>query len=196
MPLLTAILDACVLYGDRPRDLLIRLARPGRERKAAMYRARWTDAIHDEWTSNLKANRPDLAPEKIDRTRALIDLAVPDCLVTDYEPLIGGILLPDEGDRHVVAAAIRGEADLVVTYNLKDFPREALAPYGLEAQDPDSFALALAESDPLGFVETFAEMVVSLHKPPVTPSQVLEKLIQGGMPGVARWLAERMPGMR
>jgi len=64
---------------------------------------------------------------------------VRDCLVTGYESLIQAITLPDPDDRHVVAAAIRAGADVVVTYNLKDFPEASLKPYGIEAQHPDDF---------------------------------------------------------
>jgi PIN domain len=190
--LLTAVLDACVLYGDRPRDLLIRLARPGRSRQAGMYQARWTEAIHDEWTTALKTNRPDLVPEKIDRTRALMDRAILDCLIIGYEPLISAIVVPDPKDRHVVAAAIQGKADLIVTINLKDFPAEALAPYNLEAQHPDDFIMTLAESDPTGVLETIAEMRMSLRKPPVTTEELLLSLKRDGLPRVARWVPEAL----
>jgi hypothetical protein len=62
-----------------------------------------------------------------------------DCLVEQFEPLIAGLDLPDPGDRHVLAAAIRGRADVIVTRNLRDFPPDRLAPYGIEAQHPDTF---------------------------------------------------------
>ena len=52
--------------------------------------------------------------------------AVEDCLIEDYEPLIDSLELPDLDDRHVLAAAIRGRADLIVTYNLKDFPEKIM----------------------------------------------------------------------
>jgi hypothetical protein len=64
---------------------------------------------------------------------------VRDCLVTGYESLIPALTLPDPDDRHVLAAAVRAGADVIVTFNLKDFPAEALAPYGIEAQHPDEF---------------------------------------------------------
>ena len=64
---------------------------------------------------------------------------VRDCLVTGYESLIPALTLPDPDDRHVLAAAIRAGADLIVTFNLKDFPAGALAPYGIKARHPDEF---------------------------------------------------------
>lgn len=104
-----------------------------------LYRAKWTDAIHDEWIRNVLKNRPDLRPEQLKRTRDLMNAHVRDCLVTGYETLINAVTLPDPDDRHVLSAAIRAGADLIVTFNLKDFPEKHLKPYGIQAQHPDEF---------------------------------------------------------
>jgi hypothetical protein len=93
--------------------------------------------VYEEWKRNLLKNRPDLTREKLERTRQLMDKAAPDALVTGYEHLIPGLVLPDEADRHVLAAAIRSGASLIVTCNLADFPPEALSPFDIEAQHPD-----------------------------------------------------------
>lgn len=106
-----------------------------------LFRAKWTDKIHDEWIRNLLINRPDLDPKKLDRTRSLMDSAVPDCLVVGYEQLITAVDLPDEDDRHVLAAAIHCNADAIITFNLKDFPPGQLATYHIEPQHPDEFVL-------------------------------------------------------
>src|SRR5436309_15327350 len=121
MPTPTVILDACVLYPAPLRDLLLWLALLG------LYRPRWTEMIHDEWMRSLLKERPDLTRDRLERTRDLMDKAVPDCLVAGYEGLIAGITLPDPDDRHVLAAAIHGNAEIIVTYNLKDFPTDTLA---------------------------------------------------------------------
>lgn len=106
------------------RNLLLRLA------LADLFRVRWTDRIHEEWIRSVLAQRPDLLPEQLGRTRDLMDRAVPDCLVTGYEGLIDTLDLPDLDDRHVLAAAIRSQASVIVTYNLRDFPvRGADAPW-------------------------------------------------------------------
>lgn len=99
--------------------------------------ARWTEAIHDEWTRNVLLNRPDLKPAQLARTRTLMDSSVLDCVVTGYEDLTESVSLPDYGDRHVLAAAMGCEAEIIVTFNLKDFPTEVLKPFGIEAQHPD-----------------------------------------------------------
>lgn len=116
---LTALFDACVLYSASLRDLLLCLA------KTDMFRARWTEAINDEWVRNLKAHRPELA-DKIDRTRIAVNKSVPDCLVVGYEGLIPALASINHKDRHVVAAAICGRADVIVTFNLSDFPKDHL----------------------------------------------------------------------
>lgn len=114
---------------------------------SGLYRARWTDEIHCEWKRNLLKNRPDLSTEQLDRTSQLMDLAIPDACVDNYEDLIVGLSLPDDDDRHVLAAAIRCGADVIVTFNLKDFPIRSLEPYGIEAQHPDEFVENLFHLD-------------------------------------------------
>ena len=127
------VYDACVLYPSIVRDVLIRVAIEG------TVRAHWSDQILDEVFRNLKKNRPDLDPANLDRTRSLMCEALEDATVTGYESIIDGLVLPDPDDRHVLAAAIRAGAQLIVTVNLKDFPAPALDPFGIEAKGPDDF---------------------------------------------------------
>lgn len=136
----TAIYDACVLYPAPLRDFLMWLGLSGR------FHARWSPQIHDEWKRNLLINRPDLTSAQLDRTSGLMDLAIPDGLVTGHETLITGLTLPDADDRHVLAAAIRCNASVIVTFNEKDFPASALAPYGIEAQHPTSSSTTCSTS--------------------------------------------------
>ena len=86
-----------------------------------LYRARWTERIHDEWTRNVLRQRPNHKAEDLQRTRALMNQHVRDSLLTGYEHLEASIEPPDPDDRHVAAAAIQGGAHLIVTFNLKDF---------------------------------------------------------------------------
>ena len=118
-----AVLDANVLYPARVRDLLLRLAIAGH------YRARWTERILDECFSNLLADRPDLPAERLDRTRGLMNVAVPDAIVRDYDHLIEQLDLPDPSDRHVLAAAIVASADIVVTSNLGRLQSRPASPF-------------------------------------------------------------------
>ncbi len=87
------MLDVCVLYPAPLRDLLLSLA------AASLYRAKWSQQIHDGWTRNLLENRPDLDPERLRTTCTRMNTAVPDSLVTGYEDLIGSLQLPD-GEYH------------------------------------------------------------------------------------------------
>lgn len=128
-----ALYDACVLHPAPLRDLLMHLAVSG------LYRARWTNRIHEEWIRSVLARRPDVLREALERSRQAMDDHVDDCLVSGYEGLESQLALPDPDDRHVVAAAILCQAGTIVTYNLKDFPEDVLAPLGITAQHPDQF---------------------------------------------------------
>lgn len=127
----TAFLDAAVLYPAPLRDLLLELA------VSDLCRAKWSNTVHVEWINALLRSRDDLTRDRLERTRHLMNAHVRDALVTDFDQLIGILQLPDLDDRHVLAAAIKGRADLIVTANLKDFPRSKPAPWGIEAQHPD-----------------------------------------------------------
>ncbi|KAF0281978.1 hypothetical protein BA900_08285 [Spiribacter roseus] len=155
------------------RDFLIRLATAG------LFAAKWTDRIHHEWTRNLLAQRPDLAGA-LERTRSLMDHAVHDCLVEGYEPLIEGLSLPDPDDRHVLAAAIRAGAQSIVTINLKDFPASSLAPYGVEAVHPDTFAEQQLDLHEGAVVTTAKRHRGALRNPPKSVDEYLETLAAQG----------------
>jgi hypothetical protein len=171
----TVVYDACVLYPAPLRDLLMHLA------LSDLYRARWSDMIHDEWMRSVLASRPDLSREQLDRTRQLMNAHVRDCLVQGFEFLIPSIELPDPADRHVVAAAIHSGASLIVTFNLKDFPPDVLGRYRLAAQHPDDFIVDLMELHPAGVLEAAARHRRSLKNPPKTAEEYLEILAAQGL---------------
>ena len=177
----TAIDDANVLYPAPLRDLFVRLAQAG------LVRARWTDAIHDEWVRNVQADNPSLSPERLSRTRALMNDAVRDCLVTGYEDLIDTLSLPDPDDRHVLAAAIRVDAEVIVTFNLKDFPADVLARHNVEAIHPDNFLLSLFDAAPGPVCTAVKRQRAGLHNPPKSAGEFLATLeSQGIVQTVAR----------
>lgn len=174
-----ALLDANVLYSAPMRDLLIQLAQTN------LFKAKWTEDIHREWIDALLRNELRRDRATLERTRDLMDRAVRDCLVTDYEPLISALVLADERDRHVLAAAIVGRCDVIVTQNLKDFPAHALAPYGIEAQHPDEFLsnhLALA---PGLFCDAVRKLRARLKNPPYSVEDYLGTLTQQGLVATA-----------
>ena len=172
----TVLYDACVLYPAPLRDLLVHLA------LLDAVRAKWSDAIHDEWTRNVLANRPDLTAVQLARTRALMDRHVRDCLVTGYEELIPTLALPDPDDRHVLAAAVHAGATVILTFNLKDFPPAVLAPHAVEAVHPDEFISRLLAEQPALVCEAVKRQRASLKKPPKTVDEFLPTLDQCGLP--------------
>lgn len=140
------------------------------------FRARWSARIHHEWKSNLLLNRADLTRAQLDRTSALMDQAIPDSLVTGYEALIAGLTLPDPEDRHVLAAAIRGKAGIIVTFNGKDFPRTTLLPYGIETLHPDRFIETLYDLDQAMVVAAARRQRAQLKNPPLEVERYLDIL--------------------
>lgn len=167
--------DACVLYPAPFRDLLVRLGNTG------VVRARWSAAILDECFRNILKQRPDLKPEALDRTRELMTRAVPDCMVTNFESLIEGLVLPDVDDRHVVAAAIRAGAQTIVTFNLDDFPTDRLAPYNIEAKHPDDFVIDTIDLSPGSVAKVVADQAAALRSPPRSIAELLDRLRDQGL---------------
>jgi len=164
-----------VLYPAPIRDTLMWLA------KTDLFRARWTDKIHDEWISSLLKKRPDLSPEDLAVTRQKMDSNVLDCLVTGYHDLISGLQLPDDGDRHVLAAAITCSADAIVTFNLKHFPQECLDKYGIEAIDPDDFVILQMGLSKHTVLHAVKKQRENLRNPPKTIDEFLSSLEQCGL---------------
>ena len=105
-----------------------------------------------------------------------MDQHFPSAIVTGYEPLIGRLDLPDPKDRHVVAAAVRGGANVIVTQNLRDFPAERLAPYKLQAQHPDKFISELFESQYDDVLAAVRDHRAALRNPPRSPDEHLKAL--------------------
>ena len=121
--------------------------------------------INDEWTRSLLANRPDIPAAQIEFTKAMMARAVPDGLVEGYERLIATLELPDPDDCHVLAAAITAQADVIVTLNLRDFPREVLQPHDIEAWSPDQFLRILSDVAPEGMIAAARDCRARLAKP-------------------------------
>jgi len=155
-----------------------------------LFRAHWTADIHAEWMRNVAADRPDIDPAQLERTRELMDAHVRDCLVEGYENLIPSIELPDEDDRHVLAAAIVAGADVIVTYNLKDFPSDTLNPYGIEAQHPDEFVAHLIDIAPTQVCAAVATIRARLQRPPRTAIEYIDILERQRLPQTAAALRD------
>ena len=157
-----------MLYSFPKRDLLLHLASVG------LYVPKWTALIHDEWTRNLLRKRPDLMRTQLEHTIANMRGAFPDADVVDFEELICSMNLPDVDDRHVLAAAVRCHADVIVTDNIKDFPAGPLKFYNLEVQTPDAFASMLIDLHPQQYQVAFRKLASMLKNPPRTNEEILE----------------------
>jgi predicted nucleic acid-binding protein len=179
-----AVLDANVLYPAPLRDYLLRLA------SLELYKPKWTNDIQEEWIRNLLINRPDLKRENLELTQNAMNSAFPDANITNYEELISGLQLPDEKDRHILAAAIRGNADVIVTFNLKDFPPDYLRLYDIEVQDPDEFISNLISLDKHNSENALQNLIKSLRNPPKSREEVLETLAKCGLTNAVSMLNE------
>lgn len=188
-----AILDANVLYVAELRDLLLTLADHG------LFHPRWTSRIQQEWTTNLLQNRPDIPPERLGRTTMLMELAFPAALIApeSYERLERDLKgLPNPDDLHVLAAAVAGQRHVIVTYNLRDFPDQALVKHGLAARHPDDFLHELYQTTPAEFLEAVDRLLGRLRNPVTTRQAYIDRLTHHGLPRIAAALARGQWGDR
>lgn len=172
---LTAVLDANVLYPAPVRDILLSLARE------KLFQPKWTDKINEEWSVNLKKNRLDITSTAIKNTVHQMNTAFPDAKINGYESWIDQLELPDKDDRHVLAAAIRGKADVIVTFNLDDFPVSALQKFDIEPIHPDDFIVNLIDIDPEKSKIAFTKLVERLKNPPRDAEYVLNMFEKCGL---------------
>jgi predicted nucleic acid-binding protein len=162
------LLDACVLVPYPLVDVLLRLADEG------IYRPLWSEDILTE-TRRTLIDVLDMAPEKADkRLNAMRDSFI-DAEVTGYEELIPS-MRNHEKDRHVLAAAVRERAEVIVTTNLKDFPTEAVEPYHIEVRHPDEFLLDQIDLYEDATRSALQGIVNAYANPPFTPHQILDAL--------------------
>jgi predicted nucleic acid-binding protein len=176
MEILKVVCDANVLYSAALRDLMMELA------VGDVFEPRWTEEIHGEWMRNVLLNNPNLTIERLVRTKNLMNASIKNCLVTGYESIVPELELPDPGDRHVLAAAIRCGANLLVTFNLRDFPTENLRQYNIEPLHPDQFILRFLNFNFEGVCKAAQKQRIRLKNPPKTPDEYLQTLVELGLP--------------
>ena len=169
--MIKAVLDACILYSAPLRGLLLHLAEVG------LFDPFWSEEIQAEWSRNLLKNRPNLKREKVERTCWKMEFHFPDSLVQGYDPIIPKLTLPDPKDRHVLAVAVHAKAEFVVTFNLKDFPKTVLQPFGIEALSPDEFVFRVViQERPDRFLWAIQRHRLSLIHPPKTAVEYIATL--------------------
>ena len=176
----TAVLDANVLAGALPRNILLSLA------EAEFFRPRWSAEILDEFVRQFERRFGDL--EGAARQRRMMERAFPEALVTDHQGLIEVLELPDPDDRHVLAAALQTKAAVIVTENLRDFPVAVLARYDIEPVGLDDFIadiLDLAGSDAVAALRLMRER---FRQPSITAGMLIRKIEQLGLTQTADML--------
>ena len=180
--MISAVLDACVLYSAAMRDFLLSLA------EDRLFEPFWSEEIQNEWTRNLLQKRSKLMSEKLERTCRKMDFHFPNGLVRGYKSITPTLTLPDPKDRHVLAVAIHAKAEYIVTFNLRDFPKTALQPYGIQAVSPDEFVLRLIHDEPYHFLQAVRDHRLVLKKPSKTVNEYLETLEKQGLPKTVAFL--------
>lgn len=179
----SALLDTCVLVPSRARDVLLELASTG------AYRPLWSTEILAELdrTLRLLLGKRGASPEETDAYLARLfrqmETTFPDALVTGWEPLAAALQLPDPDDRHVVAAAWVGRADVIVTDNLAHFPPRAL-PTPLSRQSLDDFLLDSLDLHPARAVTAIRAVARRTGRsgPAMTASDIAAYLQAHGAP--------------
>ena len=173
----TCVLDTNVIYPIEIRDLLFWFAH------FELYTPKWSKHIFDEWASVMK--RKGIEEDEVNKRTSRANAAFPDALVTNYESLIKYLDLPDLKDRHVLAAAIKTNAHLIVTNNLKDFPSITLDAQGLSAKSADDFLTDIIDLNQEVVLEAFLKMVFNRTYPDMDEYMVLDSLRRNGLSDTA-----------
>lgn len=183
----TALLDANVLYPMVICDALMEVAATG------IYAPKWSSQIDDEWVRNLARNK-GLPEERFHLRREMMHEACPDWEVPEraWKSLQSGIELPDPGDRHVLAAALAGHADAIITQNLRHFPSHLLDPFGITALHPDEFLFQQLSLDPLAVLPAFKAMRGRLQNPRFTADACAGSLEKNGLAQTSAFLRQAL----
>jgi predicted nucleic acid-binding protein len=166
-------LDANVLFPMAVRDTLLRAA------EAGLIQPYWSARVLEEMRRNL-VKQTQCSEQQADKLVAIINREFPDSTVSGYERLEPS-MKNDPGDRHVTAAALMAQAQVIVTNNLKHFRQEELPP-GMEAQSADDFLQLLFDLAPRKMLEVLRKQAADKRKPPLTLSQLLDGLAKS-VPG-------------
>ena len=178
----TAFIDANVFYGARLRSLLIYVA------GTKLFRARWSQRVHDEWTAAVLRDHPDVGRATLTHWCNLMNDSVDDCLVEGFEPLIPCVTLPDPNDRHVLAAAIMTRANVIVTFNQKDFPSNQVEKFRIHTKHPDDFLIDAFGINPSQFIQAVRLDFNHYNRPPLEYGRYLDSLQKAGVPKLAAQL--------
>lgn len=178
------VLDTNVIYPIEIRDLLFWFA------YYEMFTPKWSEHIFDEWKDVMIRN--GISEEEASKRVERANIAFPDALVANYSGLINSLELPDPKDRHVLAAAIKTNANVIVTNNIKDFPKDYLASFGLTAKTADDFLTDIIDLNPEQAVKAFKQLVLNRRNPDLDEFQVLDILRNRGLKDTADFLHSQL----
>ena len=163
----TCVLDTNVIYPLEIRDLLFWFA------YYDLFTPKWSKHIFEEWEEVMR--RKKIPEEEIRKRTDTAQRAFPDALVENYESLTHTLTLPDDKDKHVLAAAIKTNANLIVTHNLKDFPTDYLSSFGLSAKAPDDFITDTIDLNNNIAIEAFLALVLNRTNPNLDEFEILNR---------------------
>lgn len=174
-----AFLDTCVLFPQYLTDTVLTQAGAG------TFRPLWSHGVLDELGAVL-ARETRMTPQQIAHRLGRMRSAFPDAEVTGYDDLIPG-MTNDPKDRHVLAAAVRGNAEVPVTFNVKDFPEASVKPFDVTVVTPDDFLLDQLDLYPAGVIACLHRQVnryASAHGP-LEVADLMGPLSRSGVPRFA-----------
>jgi hypothetical protein len=169
-----------VIYPIDIRDLLFWFA------SYDLFTPKWSRHIFEEWEHVME--RKGVPQNEIKKRIAKAEQAFPDALVENYEPLVSALTLPDEKDRHVLAAAIKTNANVIVTNNIKDFPNEYLYRFGLAAKTADDFLTDTIDLNNELAIEAFRALVLNRTNPNLDEFEILDRFRKNGLVDTANYL--------
>lgn len=171
----SAFLDANVLHPGFLRGALLWFA------DERLLRPVWSSHVLQEWKDSILRARQDIDAAKLDQIQALLTSQFPDAEVKGYEPFIEAITLPDPNDRHVLAAAMFGRCNGIITSNLKDFPSKTVSAFSIEVVHPDQFIVNIIDLDEGRVLGACKRHRASLTKSQPSPDQYLDNFDRCGL---------------
>ena len=176
----TCFLDTNVIYPILTRDILLWYAH------FELYTPKWSPDIFEEWKGVMR--RKNVPETDIEKRVDNVNLAFPSALVHGYESITETLQLPDSKDRHVLAAAIKSNAGIIVTNNLKHFSLDYLHSFNITAKNVDDFLTDLIDLNHEIALEAFQTMVSHKKNPDLDEYQVLNSYRKIGLKDTADFL--------
>ncbi len=176
----TCVLDTNIIYPLEVRDIMMWFA------YYELFTPKWSATIFTEWKNVMERKR--IAENEIQKRISILESIFPDAEVKDYQELVPSLELPDPNDRHVLAAAIKANAHIIVTNNLKDFPESYLSKFGIKAISADDFLTDLIDLNTAIALEAFKALVLNRTNPEMNAFEVLDIFRSRGLTNTANYL--------